>query len=512
MKRLLLLALALSSPTPTTAQDKAISSEQLEFFEKKVRPVLAEHCYGCHSATAKKLKADLRLDSRAGMLRGGDLGPAIVPGHPEKSRLIEAITYKNVDLKMPPKTKLADAVIADLTAWVKMGAPWPDEQAIKKNTYSEFNLSKRKQQHWSWQPIHAPTVPAVKDAAWPRSDVDRFLLVKLEAKGIKPAGDADPRTLLRRLYFDLIGLPPGRAEVEEFVAAWDAAGAKRGSVIEKVVDKLLDSPQFGERWARHWLDLVRYAESRGHEFDFTIPNAYHYRDYVIRALNSDVPYNQFVQEHIAGDLLKSPRLHQDGFNESILGTGFWFLGEEVHSPVDTRQDEADRFDNRIDVLTKTFLGLTVSCARCHDHKFDAISTKDYYSLFGILESCNYRLARFDTMTHNRKIAEQLAELRKKSRQPLLEAMIRAAGPRADQQRLHNALAKCNDRDDRVGDLGTAEIIVDFRRRGKDDWRPDDVSFGMARRWSGGHRIWHDFRASGEAGRGSCRGRVRSHVR
>jgi hypothetical protein len=485
MKRLLLFVIALLAPAPSFAQ--TITSEQLEFFEKKVRPVLAEHCYGCHSATAKKLKADLRLDSRAGMLTGGDLGPALVPGHSEKSRLIEAITYKNVDLKMPPKTKLPDVVIADLTAWVKMGAPWPDEKLVKKNTSSEFNLEKRKKDHWSWQPIRDPAVPPVKNAAWPKGDIDRFLLAKLEAKGLKPAGNADPRTLLRRLYFDLIGLPPTRAEVGEFLASWDAPSAKRQAVLEKVVDKLLDSPQFGERWARHWLDLVRYAESRGHEFDFTIPNAYHYRDYVIRALNSDVPYNQFVHEHIAGDLIKEPRLHKDGFNESILGTAFWFLGEECHSPVDIRQDQADRFDNRIDVMTKTFLGLTVSCARCHDHKFDAISTKDYYALFGILESCNYRLARFDTMTHNRKIAEQLAELRQKSRKPLLEAMIRAAAPKLDQldasegrrrrQQVESAITKDPPYGGKTLDFEGMEVIVDYRKAQAKDWLADDMTFG-----------------------------------
>ena len=421
------------------AKEKALTPEQLEFFEKQVRPVLVQHCYECHSATAKKVKGALLLDSRAGMMEGGDNGAAIVPGEPEKSRLIEAIRYTNVDLKMPKKSKLPDAVVADLTAWVKMGAPWPEEKHTKKVAAAIFDLHKRKKEHWSWQPIRAPELPAVQDAAWPLSDVDRFLLAKLEAKAIKPAGPAEPRTLMRRLYLDIIGLPPARDEVDEFVKAWDTAGAKRGEVIEKVVDRLLASPQFGERWGRHWLDLTRYAESRGHEFDYTIPNAYHYRDYVIRALNADVPYNQFVQEHLAGDLLKNPRLHlpspsgrgaggEGGFNESILGTGFWHLGEEVHSPVDIRADEADRFDNRIDVMTKTFLALTVSCARCHDHKFDAISTKDYYALFGILESSNYRLARFDTITHNRQIAEELAAWREKNLSKLLRAVSHAIKP------------------------------------------------------------------------------------
>ncbi len=429
IQRILSVVFFLACTVPAVAQEKAIAPEQLEFFEKKIRPVLVEHCYECHSTKAKKVKAGLLLDSRAGILEGGDNGPAIVPGHPDKSRLIEAIRYTNVDLKMPKKGKLADAVIADLAAWVKMGSPWPDEKQIKKTSPNEFNLAKRKAEHWCWRPISAAGVPEVKDRDWARTDVDRFLLAKLEAKGLKPTPAADPRTLLRRLHFDIVGLPPSRHEVEQFVKAWDGAGAKRGEVLAQVVDRLLESPQFGERWARHWLDLVRYAESRGHEFDYTIPNAHHYRDYVIRAFNDDVPYKQFVQEHLAGDLLKTPRLHpKDGFNESILGTAFWFLGEEVHSPVDIRQDQADRFDNRIDVMTKTFLGLTVACARCHDHKFDAISTKDYYALFGILESSNYRLARFDTITHNRKVAEELARFRAESRKPIQDALAKAMAP------------------------------------------------------------------------------------
>src|SRR5439155_9522707 len=179
----------------------------------------------------------------------------------------------------------------------------------------------------------------------------------------------------------------------------------------KVVDRLLPPAHFGERWPRHWLDLVRIAESRGHEFDYTTPNAFHYRDYVIRALNADVPYDQFVREHVAGDLLPSPRLHAEGFNESILGTGFWYLGEQLHSPVDLRQDEAERLDNMVDVFSKTFLGLTVACARCHDHKFDAISTRDYYALVGFLESGSYRQAPFDTLEQHRRLAQELREVR-----------------------------------------------------------------------------------------------------
>ncbi len=253
--------------------------------------------------------------------------------------------------------------------------------------------------------------------------MDRFLLAKLVEKGLYAAAPADKRTLLRRLSFDLIGLPPSQEQVAAFLKDESA------DAYDKVVDQLLASPQFGERWARHWLDLVRYGESRGHEFDYNIPNAYQYRDYVIRAFNADVPYNQFVTEHFAGDLLEKPRLNPtEHFDESIIGTGFWFLGEEVHSPVDVSQDQADRFDNRIDVMGKTFLGLTIACARCHDHKFDAISTKDYYSLFGLLESCNTRLVRFDSLENNRQVAQDLAPARERARPMIEHALADAARP------------------------------------------------------------------------------------
>ncbi len=396
-----------------------------EFFEKKIRPVLVEHCFSCHSAKAEKLKGNLLLDSRAGLLKGGALGPAVVPGQPEKSRLIRAIRYKDVALQMPKRGKLPDAVIADLTTWVEQGAPWPGDTAtttVKKS----FDLEERKRDHWAWRPVRAGAPPAVKDGRWPLGPIDRFLLAKLEEKGLTPAADADPRTLLRRLHFDLIGLPPTPEEIAAFVIA-EAANPQ--AAVEAVVDELLARPQYGERWGRHWLDLVRYGESRGHEFDATAPNAYQYRDYVIRALNADVPYNQFVTEHLAGDLLAKPRLDpKAGFNESILGTGFWFLGEEVHSPVDIRQDQADRYDNRIDVLSKTFLGLTVACARCHDHKFDAISTKDYYALSGFLQSSSYRLVRFDSLEQNKHVAADLVALRERARPIVQKALAESLRP------------------------------------------------------------------------------------
>ena len=445
----------------------------LEFFEKKVRPVLAEHCFNCHSTRAKKVRGGLLLDSRAAILKGGDNGPALVPGNPDKSRLIEAVRYQNVDLRMPPKGKLPAAAIAALESWVKQGAPWPREDGPRVVIKNQFDLQKRKAAHWAWRPVQAPPSPSVKHQSWPADAVDRFLLARLEEKGIAPAPPADRRTLLRRVSFDLIGLPPTAAEVEAFLND-TSAGA-----FARVVDRLLASEHFGERWGRHWLDLVRYGETRGHEFDPNIPNAYHYRDYVIRAYNADVPYNQFVTEHLAGDLLQRPRLHPtQGFNESILGTGFWFLGEEVHSPVDIRQDQADRFDNRIDVMTKTFLGLTVACARCHDHKFDAISTRDYYALFGFLESSGYRLARFDSMTHNRRVAEQLWELRRHSQPVLRKALARALRPGVE--KLARGTAHRQEKSQPAQESRQAgnvpDVVIDYARASA-EWLPDGVAFG-----------------------------------
>lgn len=395
--------------------------EQVEFFEAKVRPVLVEHCSRCHGNGKKK--GGLSLQGRQALLTGGDNGPAIVAGEPDKSRLIEAIRYKNVDLQMPPRARLPEAAVRDLTEWVRQGAVWPEE-AIKTSTdKGAFDLTRRKASHWSWRPIQSPAPPEVRDSSWPQDAVDRFVLARLEDKGLRPAADADRRTWLRRVTFDLTGLPPRPDEIEAFLAD-NTEGAHA-----RVVDRLLASQHFAERWARHWLDLVRYAESRGHEFDYTLPNAWQYRDYVLRAFDADVPYDQFVREHIAGDLFEQPRRHpRAGFNESVLATGFWFLGEEVHSPVDLALDEADRFDNRIDVMSKAFLGLTVACARCHDHKFDAISTKDYYALYGILQSASYHLVRFDTCEAEKRLASDLAGLRGRCRAKVGQALANAARP------------------------------------------------------------------------------------
>jgi cytochrome c553 len=361
------------------------SSDEVEFFEKKIRPVLVEQCFKCHSATSERLKGNLRLDSRQGMLTGGDTGPVVLPGDPEKSLLIEAVRYAKPDLQMPPKNRLPEAQVADLVEWIRQGAVWPADAAAGHAVQTgEFDLAQRRRQHWAWHPIRATQPPPVNDTGWVRSPVDQFLLARLEKSGGRAAPAADRKTLIRRLYFDLLGLPPPRAEVEAFVRD-GSPGA-----YENLVNRLLSSPHFGERWARHWLDLVRYAETLGHEFDYPVHNAWRYRDYIIRAFNDDVPYDQFVTEHVAGDLIPVPRRRAaDGFNESIMGTSFFWFGQQAHSPVDVRQHQADVIENQIDVLTKTFLGLTVACARCHDHKFDAISTRDYYALYGVFASSRY---------------------------------------------------------------------------------------------------------------------------
>ncbi|MDA1047791.1 MAG: PSD1 and planctomycete cytochrome C domain-containing protein [Verrucomicrobia bacterium] len=394
----------------STFGKEVFPASDLVFFESKVRPLLIERCYKCHSHKAKKLKGDLYLDSRKGTLHGGETGPAVKPGDLSGSLLIEAIRYRDPDLQMPPKTKLSASEIETLERWVSMGAPWPDEpEPTGGKVEKEFDLAGRKASHWSWKPVVEPALPQVKDGTWGKLPIDRFILSRLENSGLTPAGPADRRTLIRRATFDLRGMPPTPEEVNAFVED-DSENA-----FEQVVDRLLDSSEFGEKWARHWMDLFRYAESRGHEFDANAANAFRYRDYLIRALNADVPYDQFVTEHVAGDLLEKPRLHPEtGANESILATGFWFLGEWIHSPVDTRQDEADRFDNMIGVFSKSFLGLTVACARCHDHKFDAISTKDFYAIQGYLQSSGYRQARYETMDHNGRIARELDQLERSS--------------------------------------------------------------------------------------------------
>ena len=346
------------------------------FFESKVRPILSEKCYECHSASANKSKGGLRLDHINLILKGGDSGPALVIGKPLESLIMEAIRYEDPDFHMPPKEKLSKQVVVDFEKWIMEGAHWPKENepvASTKKKRSSFNLEKRKNEHWCWQPIQKPEVPSLPGITL--DPIDSFIRARLDEEGLLPSEKTDKRTWLRRVTYDLIGLPPSLEEIKSFL------GDQSESSHEKVVDRLLSSSHFGEKWARHWMDLVRYAETCGHEFDYPLENPHEYRDYLIRAFNEDVPYDQLLKEHVAGDLIKTPRIHSiDKFNESIIGTGFWYFHEAVHAPTDSKVDNADRMENQLDVFGKTFLGLTIGCARCHDHKFDAISEKDYYSL------------------------------------------------------------------------------------------------------------------------------------
>jgi cytochrome c553 len=370
--------IALVAVQAADARDDAPpAAPSAEFFEKKIRPVLAAHCYQCHSADAqraKKLKAGLLLDSRDGLLRGGDSGPAVVPGKPDDSRLIQALRHAG-DLKMPPKGKLPESVIADFERWVALGAPAPRAAAAGRKAVGLSNEQGRS--FWAYRPLRKTDPPAVRDATWPAGDIDRFILARLEAVGLTPAGDADRPTLARRLYYDLTGQPPTPEEVDAFARDSDPLA------YEKLVDRLLASPGFGERWGRHWLDIARFAESvtlRG----MVLKEAWRYRDYVIDAFDRDVPFDRFIREQIAGDLLPTATVADRC--RQLVATTFLTLGNTNLEEQDKRQLRMDVVDEQLDVIAKGFLAQTVTCARCHDHKFDPIPTRDYYALAGILRN------------------------------------------------------------------------------------------------------------------------------
>jgi hypothetical protein len=354
------------------------SSPRGDFFEKKIRPVLMDSCYKCHSPAAGKVKGGLNLTSREGLVKGGENGAAIAPGHPEKSKLVEAIHWTNKDLQMPPKSQLPESVIADLEKWVAMGAPWAGGDLKGTVGPTPANYDKLRQTHWAWQPLHAVLPPRIKDASWPISDVDKFVLAKMEQNGLHPVGQADKYELLRRVTFDLTGLPPTPNDIIAFNED------NSPEAYEHVVDRLLASPAFGERWGRHWLDVARYAESTGSTRNNPYPYAWRYRDYVINSFNNDKPYNRFVAEQIAGDQLSyQANLQHD---DQAVATGFLALGVKDLNEKDRLKYQMDNVDEQIDVVGKSMLGLTVSCARCHDHKFDPIPQSDYYAWAGIFKS------------------------------------------------------------------------------------------------------------------------------
>ncbi len=408
---------------------QSLTPGQVDFFEKRIRPFLANDCYECHGA--KKQKGGLRVDSRDGLRKGGDSGPALVPGDANKSLLIQSIRHQHDEFKMPKdRPKLSDSAIGSLVEWVNDGAPDPRDHPSATESAGGADWAsvfQGRREWWSFQPLKKSAPPAVKDASWSEHPVDHFILAKLENSGIRPASTASPATWLRRVHFVITGLPPTPEELRAFLEDTTPDGRAR------VLDGLLASPHYGERWARHWMDLVRFAETYGHEQDYSIPHAWRYRDYLIRAFNADVPYDQFVKEHIAGDLLQRPRRHPTaGFNESVIGTGWWYLHQATHGPVDPYLDEADRIDNQVDVFSKTFLGLTVACARCHDHKFDAISTQDYYSLTAYLRGSRQDIACLDPDGTLEPRVEELRRRHARETDTLREALTRVrseGGPR-----------------------------------------------------------------------------------
>jgi mono/diheme cytochrome c family protein len=361
---------------PVVAAQPAIPAEDLQFFEARIRPVLADHCYKCHSREADKIKGGLMLDTREGMLHGGDTGPALEPGKPGDSLIIDAISYKDADLQMPPKgERLSDQEVADITDWIRRGAFDPRSLVAKGSSQAYGGVGR---DHWSFLPVKKQAVPAVADTAWCQTPIDNFILARLGENGIRPNPRADKYTLLRRATFDLTGLPPTEAEVQRYLVddspqAW-----------AKVVDRLLASPHYGERWGRYWLDVARYADTKGdtpQREDPRYPFAWTYRDYVIDAFNTDKPYNQFILEQLAADRLLADQIRHNRSAEPdqkpLAALGFLTLGNRFENSTN------DIINDRIDVTTKAFLGLTVSCARCHDHKFDPIPTADYYSLYDV---------------------------------------------------------------------------------------------------------------------------------
>jgi hypothetical protein len=370
------LATLLLIGNPAAAEEAVQGTpQQVEFFEKKIRPVLVTHCYECHSGESKTLRGGLFVDSRAGLLEGGDSGASIVPGKPDESLLIEALKYESYE--MPPKQKLSAEIIADFEKWIEMGAPDPRTGDPRPAREEGIDLESGRQ-FWSFQLPERHPLPQVNATDWPRSDLDHFILARQEEEGLVPTGDADRLTLLRRLYFDLTGLPPTPEQIREFIED-DSPDA-----VRRVVDELLESPRFGQRWGRHWLDVARYAETTGGGRSLFYGESWRYRDYVIDAFNRDKPFDEFILEQIAGDLLPSDDYRQA--QERIVATGFLALGPHNYEQQDKEQLRMDIVDEQIDIVGKAFLGMTLGCARCHDHKFDPIPTADYYALAGIFRS------------------------------------------------------------------------------------------------------------------------------
>ena len=437
------------------ADDRDVDVPEVVDYNWHVRPILSANCYVCHGPDISTREAGLRLDLRDSaivVLESGNA--AIVPGDSRRSELIRRVASTDPEERMPPeemKKILTPREVAILAKWIDQGAEWKP--------------------HWALiPPAHVPPL------GWfsRKSTIDRYLDARLAEHDLKPAPKASKAALIRRLSYVLTGLPPTPEGVASFLA--DASP----DAYEQLVDRLLASPQFGERWARHWMDLVRYADTRGHEFDFPVVGAWRYRDYLIRAFNADVPYDRLILEHLAGDLLETPRRHPDlGFNESILGTAFFALGEGKHSPVDLRIDEAERIDNIIDVTGKTFQGLTVACAKCHDHKFDPIPTTDYYAWYGIVKSSRFAIRNAETTPAQEALVGALDALNGAIRD-LFAAQWRddaAAVITAETERAASPPVRLAALDAPRNDAPSVGLIGDFRRGNFDGWFVDGLAFG-----------------------------------
>ncbi|MEM6279247.1 MAG: DUF1549 domain-containing protein, partial [Verrucomicrobiota bacterium] len=383
-----------------------LTHEEMDFFEKKIRPALVEHCYKCHAEEGDKIKGGLLLDSRETTLSGGDSGPAVVPFDLNESLLYVAMTYEDSTLEMPPKYKLDDDVIADFKKWIEMGAPDPRKRQPKDGAPQEYTNTidvEEGREFWAYQSPSKAVLPDDEAASeWARQPIDYFIHEGHRAKGLSAAPDTDPRTLLRRLSFDLIGLPPKSTEVEAFVRAYEED--PEVAILEKA-NKLLSKDQFGERFGRHWLDVARYGESSGKEVNATFPHAWRYRDYVIDSFNADKPFNEFLTEQIAGDLL--PASNEREAAEQTVATAFLAIGTKGLGEQNARQFRFDLVDEQIDTTTQAFLATTAACARCHDHKFDPIPMGDYYALAGIFLSSETLFGTAESI-QNRKATELIS--------------------------------------------------------------------------------------------------------
>lgn len=418
---------AISLPLSISAQQdkpEPFTPEQITTFETRIRPLLVKHCYECHSADSKPVKGGLLLDSREGLIKGGDSGAAIKPGKPDDSLLLSSVKYQSYE--MPPNGKLSNEQIQLLSNWIASGAPWPPSEQAPTRTNGELvNWDDAQQGHWAFQPVVRPELPHVSNPDWTRSAIDYFILAKLDAHHLAPSSEADRRTLIRRLFMDLLGIQPTQRQVDTFVAN------ESPEAYAELVDELLSSPRYGEKWGRHWLDVARYNEGFGGFTDNgPNPHAWRYRDWVVRKLNADMPYNTFVQQQIAGDI--------DGDIESAIGTGFLALGPTFRTdggdPDSAAAAKSETLDDRVDTLSRGLLGLTVSCARCHDHKFDPIPSLDYYSLAGIFNNS----------------ASVVSPISSPS---IVDAFNQAQN---EVNRLNNELKKINDELKKAGENATAE--------------------------------------------------------